>query len=368
MKAPRRITQRDIARHLGVHVTTVSMALRHHASLPPRTWRRVEDAARRLHYVPDPALAALMSYRRGASPRQAKQTLAYLTCWPQRDEWKPRYSHRLLYEGAQARAAELGYGLTHEWLHELGRKESSRSRVLKTRNYAGILVAPLPSGRGHLRPARGARLDWDAFCAVKLDCGLVWPALTCVGNNQLQMMRLAIRRTRHLGYRRIGFAGRIVNNERVDRLWSAAYLDEIERSGDLERIPMLLTEDWNASTLAQWVRRHRVDAVLCGDQRTADWLEAEGLDVPDRVGWVNLDCPHVSGIQAGIHQHHEEVGSVAVDALDSLIRTNDRGLPKVARTTLVEGVWIDGATIRHPDGPSARVPRAPRRSRAARAR
>ncbi len=60
-----RITQRDIARHLGVHVSKVSLALRRHSSIPADTRERVEKAARDLGYRQDPALTALMAFRRG---------------------------------------------------------------------------------------------------------------------------------------------------------------------------------------------------------------------------------------------------------------------------------------------------------------
>jgi LacI family transcriptional regulator len=340
-----RTTQRDVARYLGIHVSTVSMALRRHPSLPPATWERVKEAAKKLNYLPDPALSALMEYRRNAVPKHGGQTLAYLTAWATPDEWKNSDCHELFYTGAQRRAIELGYSIETLWLREPGIAKSRWNGILKTRNYSGLIVAPLPTGRGHLR------LDWESFCAVKIDMSMVWPPLFCVGNNQIQMMRLAIRSAWQHGYRRIGFACRKTNNERTDRFWSAAYLDELDRLAGQTEIPMHLPVEWNATSLAKWMKKFRPEVVISLDRHVPDWLADAGFSIPGDVGFIDLHCWDFSGKRAGIRQHHDDVGSIAVDTLDGLIYRNQRGIPAISRITLVDGSWVDGATIeqkRHP--------------------
>ena len=59
----KRTTMADIARKAGVHVTTVSLALRNHPRLPASTRERIQALAKELGYVPDPFLRALVTYR-----------------------------------------------------------------------------------------------------------------------------------------------------------------------------------------------------------------------------------------------------------------------------------------------------------------
>jgi len=357
---PRRTTQQDIAAHLGVHVTTVSMALRRHPSLPPATIERVKAAAGELGYRPDPALSALMDYRRNVTSGSSGWTLAYLTSWPERDAWRKHPPHMRFYEGASRRAEELGYQFEHVWLRESGLSPFRRRQILHARNYAGWILAPLPVGRGHLR------LNWDEVCAVKIDSSMVWPPLHGVGNNQIQIMRLAIRQAVHRGYRHMGFASRRTNNERVDRLWTAAYLDEVERLGFTPKIPAHLPAQLERREFLKWFWQWKPDLVLSQDHRLPEWLESDGARIPDEVGFINLDLQAAQETQTGVRQQHEAVGGAAANLLDLLIRHNERGIPAISQLTLLEGHWAEGGTIRPLSSQSSRssaLVSRPRKSR-----
>lgn len=62
---PRRPTIEDVATKAGVSVATVSRALRGLSNVTPSTRRRVQEAADRLDYRPDPAAARLAAGRTG---------------------------------------------------------------------------------------------------------------------------------------------------------------------------------------------------------------------------------------------------------------------------------------------------------------
>ena len=74
-----RVTLADIARKAGVHVTTVSLALRNHPRLPVATRQRLCALADQMGYRPDPAMRALVSYRQKLRPPHSQLTLAYVT-------------------------------------------------------------------------------------------------------------------------------------------------------------------------------------------------------------------------------------------------------------------------------------------------
>ena len=51
---------------------------------------------------------------------------------------------------------------------------------------------------------------------------------------------------------------------------------------------------------------------------------------------------------AGIDEQMEQLGESAARFVISLLRHNERGLPRFPRYTLVEGSWIDRPTVRTP--------------------
>ena len=59
----RRPTLKDVARETGYHITTISLALRGHTSIPAETRSRIEEAAQRMGYQRNPVFHALSRFR-----------------------------------------------------------------------------------------------------------------------------------------------------------------------------------------------------------------------------------------------------------------------------------------------------------------
>ena len=104
----RRVTLSDVAKKAGVHVTTVSLALRNHPRLPETTRQRIQAMAEAMGYRPDPLLRALVAYRGNNIERRNTPTLAYVTNWNTRLGWKKVTAHPDSYAGAEAMANQLG--------------------------------------------------------------------------------------------------------------------------------------------------------------------------------------------------------------------------------------------------------------------
>ncbi|HEX4086012.1 MAG TPA: LacI family DNA-binding transcriptional regulator [Chthoniobacteraceae bacterium] len=338
------ITQRDIAEKIGVHVTTVSLALRNHPSISAATRGKIQELARNLGYSPNPALSSLIAYRRAVKPIRSESVIGFLTPYESERAFRQCLCDVEFFSGAQKRAQELGYKLDCFWLRQPGLTARRWNTILQTRNLAGLIVGPLPTGRGHLR------LDWGRFSAVKIDPNIFWPPLHCITNNQLEAMRLAMRTAFHHGYRRIGVAMRHSHNERVNRYWSASYLDEQSRQPKCIPIPMCLPRDWGEKVFLDWVSACQPDVVLSTHVKVQGWLTKAGYRVPEDIGFIDLDCFDHSGIRAGINQQHRQVGSTAVDTLISLIHNNEKGLPETPRTILLGNCWVEGKTIRVANG------------------
>lgn len=335
-----RITLRDIAEAAGVHFSTVSLALRNHPRLPRATCQRVQKVAKRLGYVPDPMLASLASYRRTLRPVSYRATLAWVTAFPGRDDWRRVHIFREQHAGAQRRAAELGYKLEHFWLGEPGLSPARASQILRTRNILGLIVAPLPRAGSMLK------LDWAEFSAVAIGYSLVTPALHVVSAHQYRCIRLAVQELRARGYRRIGLVMLSASDDRVDHNWQAGLLIEQSRMSSGERLPPLLLATWNEREFATWMEQVRPDAIITKLGEVVPALHAMGLKPPEGLGLVYLGDAHPGEGHSGVNENPQQVGVAALDFVVGMLHRNERGEPAVPHRLLIDGVWIDGTTVR----------------------
>ncbi len=375
MSAPRRVTLSDIAKQAGVHVTTVSLALRNHPRLPERTRKRIQKIAEELGYQPDPVLQALVAYRGKVMARRNPPTLAYLTNWSTRLGWQNVTAHPEFYAGAQAKSKELGFNLEHFWMGEPGLTHTRMSKILQTRGINGLIIA------SHRREADVAlHFDWSSFSAVKIDYFPHQPELHNVTNDQCAIIRLAMRQARQLGYRRIGCVMHRGWDHGVDHLWTAGFLAEQSLYPEAERVPMFLFPDpepveaWMSESkdfveappqsFAAWFKKQKPDVILTHRGFTARCFEQLGIQAPRDVALVDLFLESPDGTVAGVRQNHHQVGQIAVEILAGQLHYNKYGVPEIPTTTFVEGTWFDGATCPPKSAKPAPKKRAPRKAAA----
>jgi LacI family transcriptional regulator len=334
----RRVTLADIAQICGVHVTTVSLALRNSPRLPTETRERIHKTAERLGYRPDPWLRALVSYRRRVSSRRSVPTLAYVTNWNTRWGWKTVTAHPDFFQGASRASEELGFHLEHFWMREPGLTHGRLSQILNARGIQGLIIA------SHVREIdQTLRLDWDRFSAVKIDYFPHQPDLPNVTNNQLHIIRLAMQKVMAAGYKRIGFVMDEGWDITVDRLWSAGFLWEQQGLAPQDRIPPYLFPQ--TQPLDEWIRQHRPDVILSKRDFVQPALNTLGWKVPRDIAFADIFLDDFSGKTAGVRQNHETVGALAVEMLAGLLQHNKRGVPQIPTTTYVEGTWFDGRSL-----------------------
>lgn len=355
----RRTTLADVAAAAGVHVTTVSLALRNHPRLPPETRERLQALARKMGYAPDPLLRALVAYRGRTMERRAPSTLAYVTNWDSAWGWKKVTAHPAFYEGARKKAQDLGYKLEHFWMREPGLTHGRLSGILATRGINGVVLA------SHQRAADDSiQFDWSRFSAVKIDYFPHKPELHNVTNDQCSVIRLAMQRLIAAGYRRIGFVMHRGWNYSVDHLWSAGFLCEQANLAERHHVPMLMfpdaepIEEWmNESKtdvvvprdrLREWIERHRPEVIIAKASFVLPRLAELKLKVPRDVAFVDVFLEHFDGKVAGVRQNYETVGALAVEILAGQLHHNKFGVPVIPTTTFVEGTWFDGATCPMP--------------------
>src|SRR4051812_20143656 len=193
------VTQQMIADAAGVHISTVSLALRNHVRLPAETRQRIQAVAEKLGYSPNPLISLLMARvrRRNASYRG---TLAYVHTVAANHPRLGGYVHRNFVAGARRRAGELGYKLDEFFMTpEQGGQQIAG--ILRARNITGLVVEHIPSAAC---PDRRLPFDVSSFAASSLGVPLAYPQLHYVANDQYMRAIVAARELLALGYRRLG--------------------------------------------------------------------------------------------------------------------------------------------------------------------
>jgi LacI family transcriptional regulator len=337
----RAVTIRDIARKAGVSPMTVSRALRN-ANVSAETRDKVQRIANELGYRPNPLVSTLMTYRRAVKPVRLHLCLGYITNFPTRDGWKNLKMYQEFFQGAADEADKHGYRLEEFWLREPGMSSERLCEILSYRKIGGLLIAPLPVSHGHLN------LLWDQFASVTFTYTLARPILHRMVNHQFRSMRTAIRHLRKLGYQRMGLAMPATLDQRVDNLWLGSFLVEQQRFKPRERVPLCLLsdKDWNEAHFAEWFKKNQPEVVISQQPKIIEWLQNLGKRVPQDVGFVHMNCPDCSGQFAGMYQNGPLIGRAAVDFLVGMLQRNERGIPTVPHTVLIDGTWVNGATVR----------------------
>lgn len=337
-------TIRQLAVLTGVSRTTVSLALRNHPSLPADTRARIQKIAAAHGYKQDPVVSSLMAQLRTSRAQRAVERIAYFTTWDTRDGWRRPGNENNYFLGASERAAKLGYELEHIWAREPGVTTARLSKILYTRAIRGIILAPFSSPRSHIT------MDWKHFASAAISHTLVRPLVHRASHAHYNGMFLALRHLRHHGYRRIGFATRLEQSERVGSSWLAALLVYQQSIPEAHRVPPLLppvptNAGMDAAAFAQWYHQHKPDVVISNLSNVLDLLRTMGMHVPKDVGFASLDLTTKDDPWSGIDQQAMEVGAAAMDQVVTQLQNNEFGLPKYPKTVYLDGLWRDGNTL-----------------------
>lgn len=328
-----------VASHAGVSRMAVSLALRNHPSLPLATRQRLRSLARKLGYRPNPMISALMGNLRRRRSGTYRPVLALLLSHSFA-VWMRHPGMRRCHEAARRRAEELGYRLEPFWLHEPGMSMGSMNRILRTRQISGVLVAPLLPGTDRID------LDWAGLTSVVLGASLPGFPVHRVVNNHLHTIRLALEQVARRGYRRIGLALPAEVHDRVRKTWLAGYLAFHYPARRPCGSTVLIAADWSEPVFTRWARSARPDAILTSDARALDWLGGLSGRGSHGIGVAHLDLTEPGRELAGVDQRWDLIGQTAVEVVTAHLQRNERGLPASPLATLIEGVWVEGRSLR----------------------
>lgn len=332
----------DVARALGVHQTTVSLALRSHASIPPATCERVREMARKMGYRRNPLVSALISERkRGRMTHGTK--LALLSMGGRAGSWRYNSpSYQRIHAHLIEHAGMLGYGLEEFPLNYAGHTPTQLRRILLHRGMRGIIVAPIPTH------CHALDFDFSDFAVVALRYTLKTPAVDHVSTDYCASMEAAVERLRESGHRRIAFFSEALTDERVNHLSLGVYLAQRHFHPRALPAPVIL-DKWEGPPLLREIERLKPDAVITPITShykiLRQCLQSAGWKVPGQLSLVNLDC-YPQSQDSGMEQNLDEEARAAVGLVTSRVERAEFGLPGQLQTILVKGTWRDGTTFR----------------------
>jgi len=340
-----RVTLKQIAAETGVHHSTVSRALRGDRALPEATRQRIQAAARRLGYRPDPYLAGLIAHRASRGTRRFRAVLAWVNNWPHRQAWRRWTVLRQLFLGAQKRAEALGYRLEEYWYAAPGLSPARAAQILHTRRIQGLIFGPQPE------PLTLAGFDFSNFAAVTVGQSLRSPALHAVTSDHYQNTVRLARSLQEQGFTRIGYVTTPQAEARTNGQWQAGFhwATSPPAATGHDIPPCYLPDTDDAPLFLEWLNRHRPEVIATPcPHRVLRRLRDAGRRVPEDI---SLACAAMNDdvrFFAGITEHPELVGAAAVDCVVDLLHKDERGVPETARRLTIAGSWADGPSVRAP--------------------
>ncbi|MDP0496550.1 MAG: LacI family DNA-binding transcriptional regulator [Verrucomicrobiota bacterium JB024] len=333
---------REIAAQAGVSVMTVSLALRGSTRVSTETTKRIHDLSKEMGYQNDPALRALIAYRRTKAPPNFSGTIAYInnTSNPNATAEKELFSATI--NGAKERACDLGYKVEDFWAKSPDMTPVRFSSILMARGIQGLILAPQAT------PHERMSLAWENFSVVTIGYSLKHPQFNSVAHDPFKSMLLCMENLSRMGYRRVGLSMLEDQDERTQHRYLGAYhagWDSYVFSG--RRIPVLSTKTSSKEPFIQWLTRHRPDAVIGMNHYMMGFIKEAGLKIPQDIGFA---LPHqirvVDDIAAHVDGHSHEVGRAALELVTGMIERNEKGIPQCPRTYTIDPTWRERASVR----------------------
>jgi LacI family transcriptional regulator len=339
-----RPTLKDVARETGFHITTISLALRGHASIPAHTRQKIEAAAQLIGYQRNPVFHALSRFRQQGRVRAPAPRIAYVENYGAGSGIVRQPHLQVMLEGAERQAELLGYQLDVLAVGEDDHDTRSLSHYLRDNHITGVVLAAFQPGFAEVA------LNWDDYAVAKIHSRHAEPNVTVIANDQLREVRMAFRHLTALGYQRIGLAVGRADEDTSGHRHAAGYLMEIDSIPVERQVPPLFfpyntNGEMLGGMIARWVKRHQVDVVLCNWISIRGIIEAAGLRVPQDVACACLClCDPMPAGLAGVRPHLHLVGARAVSIVVTQLKSGQLGPAEVPSSIYVQSTWQDGSS------------------------
>jgi DNA-binding LacI/PurR family transcriptional regulator len=326
----RPVTLRLLAKRLGVSSATVSLALRNSPTISAPVRKRVQAMAKKLNYRGNILINALMTQVRRGRVGEGGEVIGLLL-EGDRQPTAPGIVEGV--EAARERAGLAGLRLDTFLLGRRGGDSASVNRMLFSRGIRGVIVGLMPLD---LLPLA---VEWDRYACMAIGYSFQQVMMHRVANAHFQGLLTCYEKLRKSGCERIGCVLGSDEDERSRHYWQAAARSAPHLFGGTRIAPLMMDLPVKRSSFETWFRRYRPQAVIGNHpDHVAGWLAELNLE----ARYVTLDW-YAGQPWSGIHQSWAEMFATSVDQLAGKLARNEFGLPVTARTTLIEGVWTEGA-------------------------
>ncbi|MCC5849924.1 MAG: LacI family DNA-binding transcriptional regulator [Verrucomicrobia bacterium] len=342
------ITQKDIAKKLGISVMTVSRALRGQAGVSANVRDQVLAAARELGYASNPYVQGFVQIRQRRGEVSEGPVVAWLGPGFDYLNRFPEHTFAHYYEGAEVALAARGFRLEsfQEMFKKSGYNANAMTRVLRSRGIDGILLGPY-DGMQEIH-----QIDWSFFTVVQVGRSCFVPGMKRVASDHFHNMLLCVDYLQTRGFRRIGYFEHQTHNLRNEGRWEAAFRYRCPK------IPPCLVETQlglSAARLAAYVKKHRLDAVVTAHASVWDLRNA----MRPSPGIAFLQEDSVTAEAPRIEVNHRLIGASAAQILMDDLYANRRGLYPQTITHSIQGVFLKpGALVQERE--TETIPRQPR--------
>jgi LacI family transcriptional regulator len=334
-----RVTLRHIAEATGYTVATVSMALRNQPKINVATRRKIQRAARRLGYVPDPGITELM-YRLRTVADPAKQAKLALATMFSKSERRSNPHLSVYHRSLLAAAAEYGYGIEEFCIPEFSTYPGRLERILHARGIRGVIL----SGLHQVKHA--VDLDIRNFSVATTGYSRKISIHRACQNQYADTMTL-LNQLRARGYRRPGMILSEDSDRRVNQHYTAAFRVHLAELEPHDRIEPCRLTVVTREALLEWLDATRPDVVVFHTpppEVLQEWIHDSGRSVPGDIALASLDLPHAKLPFCGMIQNLAQTARATVDLVINQMHRDQRGLQDSPKTVLLEGTFHEGTT------------------------
>jgi LacI family transcriptional regulator len=338
-------TLRDIANHLGIHVATVSRALRGDMRISEVLRAQVKKAADKLGYRRDAKLAELMKHLRSSKHRTFQGSLAWITNLDPEDPDMKAMIQQFLPQ-AEKRATALGYKLD-TFFQVKPEAAPSLASIFRARSIHGVWSSIFWEV-----DYDEWKWDWKKFAFIHHGAEPKRRIVDVVDADDRQNIQHLYESLAARGYRRIGVATtHQLESGALFELTAGRTRFAMQNPTHDAFEPCLVEalDGTGARQIAKWIKKHDVDCIVSRWRGMTDLLKRIGYNTPQDIGLAYVTVRPGGGTQhhaSGIDVNAAMIASTAIDTLVSAVEHRRYGLPKIPRQTLVPGKWHQGDTTR----------------------
>lgn len=339
------LNQRALAASLGISQSTVARALRGSTLVNPETRQRIELAARKIGYRPNPLVSTLMAHIRSGKNIHDQGVIAILVDTPSVAIHSASPVYRAQHEGMQKRALSLGYTTEVFSIRNKENTDAVLDKMLYSRGIVGvILAAPVNVARTSLLKNE-LKLKWERYAFATISYDWQSPQIDRATANHRRNVDIAYHELLARGYTRIGLSLPPSALNSNDSNWLSGYMVSQYYRPPETHIPLFVSSQTApCEGFRDWYQRWKPDALLCLIGEELEWMKAIGLSPLRDMALVCLNRPTDSHF-SGVDEDNVFVGETACNIVVDQITHNTRGIPERPRLILVDGKWTEGETL-----------------------